>query len=117
MERKEVKHESHRFRIYKHVEPVGIEGEYNVKLRIENIGEIKLKNLIIIDIVPSSSSITEFTSSKAVTHEIVRVFDKSELFIKMSELNSSSSVVINYNLNGSSEYPKTSPTVNILDKD
>lgn len=116
MERKEVKHEKRNFRISKHVEHRGIEGEYNIELSIENIGE-KIKNFIIIEIIPSSSSITKFTCSKAESHEIVRVFDMSELFIKVFELNSNSSVVINYNLTGSSGYPKTSPIVNILDQD
>ena len=101
MERKEVRHERYKFRIAKHVEPVGIEGEYYIELKLENPGEMKVKNLLITDVIPSSSSITEFISSKAVTHEIVRSFDKSELIIKMSDFNSGSSIIINYYLNQS----------------
>ena len=114
MERKEIKHEKRNFRISKRIEPKDIEGEYNIELRIENIGKDKLENIIITDFIPSSFSMTKFASSKAVTYEIVRVFDISELFIKVSELKSNSSVIINYNLTGSGTYPKTSPPVNIL---
>lgn len=76
-----------------------------------------MENILIREIIPSSFNLTEFTPSEGATHEVVQIGDQSELHVNVAEIKGGSSVVINYNLSGSGDYPRSEPVVIILGKD
>ncbi|MFX0029865.1 MAG: hypothetical protein ACFE8B_11685 [Candidatus Hermodarchaeota archaeon] len=105
------------FFLSKSVEPGASEGIFIIEVRVENIGNIELRNIIIKDIFPVSFNLTKFTLSEAATHEIAQIGDQTELSVNVAEIKPNSSFIINYDLSGLGNYQKSEPVVIILDKD
>lgn len=117
MKRKEKRQERRRnFFLSKSIEPGISEEIFSIEVRFENIGNIELKNIIIKDFFPASFSITKFTLTEPSPHEIVQIGDQTELSVNIAEIKPNSSFIINYDLSGLGNYPKSDPVVIILGK-
>ncbi len=66
----EAMHIRRKFRIGKEVVPVGDLGNYRIMLSLENIGESKLHNLIILDKVPDSFEYGSYSMTPEITDEV-----------------------------------------------
>ena len=104
------------FKISKSIKPGLNEGEFNISLRIYNIGDVELRNVIVEDRIPAGFNLNEFTPPKGTTHEIVEVAGESELYIKFSKIKVGTLVSINYNCSGIGDYPRSEPLVLISSK-
>ena len=91
----------------KSVEPGASEGIFTIEVRVENIGNIELRNIIIKDIIPASFILTKFTLSGAATYKIAQISDQTELSVNIAEIKPNSSFFINYNLSGLGNYQKS----------
>ena len=66
----EAMHIRRKFRIGKEVVPIGDLGNYRIILTLENIGESKLSNLIILDKVPDSFEYGTYSMTPEITDEV-----------------------------------------------
>ncbi len=66
----EAMHIRRKFRIGKEVVPIGDLGNYRIILTLENIGESKLHNLILLDKVPDSFEYGSYSMTPEITDEV-----------------------------------------------
>ncbi|MFX1258426.1 MAG: hypothetical protein ACFFAN_11240 [Promethearchaeota archaeon] len=95
-----VYHIRRKYRVGKEIIPIGDMGNYQIKLHYENMGEMALKNFVLIDKVPDNFEYSDFSSEPKITDEVGT--DTLEWAIEILE--KGDVLEISYNIKGSGEY-------------
>jgi len=106
-----VRYVKRKLKTLKSIKPGLTEGEFSIGVRVQNKGDVELENVLVKDIIPTGFSLTEFTPPIGATHEVVQIGDLSELHVRVGEISGGSSISINYNCSGISDYPRSEPVV------
>ena len=98
----EALHIRRKFRTSKEVVPIGDLGNYRIILTLENIGESKLNDLILLDKVPDSFeyNLMPNTTKPKITDEV----GQDTLKWEIDELDVGDSIEISYEISGTGEY-------------
>ena len=96
----EALHIRRKFRIGKEVLPIGDLGNYRIILTLENIGESKLYNLVLLDKVPDSFEYGTYSMTPKVTDEV----GQDTLKWTIEELDIGEKIEISYEITGTGEY-------------
>ena len=98
----EALHIRRKFRTSKEVVPIGDLGNYRIILTLENIGESKLNDLILLDKVPDSFeyNLMPNTTKPKITDEV----GQDTLKWEIDELDIGDSIEISYEISGTGEY-------------
>ncbi|MFX0167411.1 MAG: hypothetical protein ACFFAG_15970 [Promethearchaeota archaeon] len=96
----EALHIRRKFRTSKEVVPIGDLGNYRIILTLENIGESKLYNLVLLDKVPDSFEYGTYSMKPEITDEV----GQDTLKWEIDELEIGDSLEISYEITGTGEY-------------
>ncbi|MCK4285968.1 MAG: hypothetical protein KAX18_07185, partial [Candidatus Lokiarchaeota archaeon] len=96
----EALHIRRKFRTSKEVVPIGDLGNYRIILTLENIGESKLSDLIMLDKVPDSFEYSNYTTTPKITDEV----GQDTLKWEIDELEVGDKLEISYEISGTGEY-------------
>ena len=96
----EALHIRRKFRTSKEVVPIGDLGNYRIILTLENIGESKLHNLVILDKVPDQFEYSEFSMKPKITDEV----GQDTLKWAIDEIEIGDKLEISYEITGTGEY-------------
>ena len=96
----EALHIRRKFRTSKEVVPIGALGNYRIILTLENIGESKLYNLVLLDKVPDSFEYGTYSMTPEVTDEV----GQDTLKWEIEELDIGDKLEISYEITGTGEY-------------
>ncbi|MFX0027956.1 MAG: hypothetical protein ACFE8B_02005 [Candidatus Hermodarchaeota archaeon] len=96
----EALHIRRKFRTSKEVVPIGDLGNYRIILTLENIGESKLYNLVLLDKVPDSFEYGTYSIKPKVTDEV----GQDTLKWEIEELEVGDKLEITYEITGTGEY-------------
>jgi hypothetical protein len=96
----EALHIRRKFRTSKEVVPIGDLGNYRIILTIENIGESKLSDLVLLDKVPDSFEYSNYTTTPEITDEV----GQDTLKWEIEELEIGDQLEISYEISGTGEY-------------
>jgi hypothetical protein len=96
----EALHIRRKFRTSKEVVPIGDLGNYRIILTLENIGESKLYNLVLLDKVPDSFEYGTYSMTPEVTDEV----GQDTLKWAIDELDIGDTLEISYEITGTGEY-------------
>ncbi|MBY8986389.1 MAG: hypothetical protein KGD65_15050 [Candidatus Lokiarchaeota archaeon] len=96
----EALHIRRKFRTSKEVVPIGDLGNYRIILTLENIGESKLSDLIMLDKVPDSFEYSNYTTTPEITDEV----GQDTLKWEIDELEVGDKLEISYEISGTGEY-------------
>jgi len=96
----EALHIRRKFRTSKEVVPIGDLGNYRIILTLENIGESKLYNLVLLDKVPDSFEYGTYSMTPEITDEV----GSDTLKWEIEELNIGDALEISYEITGTGEY-------------
>ncbi|MFX1477461.1 MAG: hypothetical protein ACFFCI_04970 [Promethearchaeota archaeon] len=96
----EALHIRRKFRIGKEVVPIGDLGHYKIILTLENIGESKLYNLVLLDKVPDSFEYGTYSRTPKITDEV----GQDTLKWAIDELEVGDKLEISYEITGTGEY-------------
>lgn len=96
----EAVHIRRKFRTSKEVVPIGDLGNYRIILTLENIGESKLNDLIILDKVPDSFEYSNYTTKPKITDEV----GEDTLKWEIDELEVGDKIEMSYEISGTGEY-------------
>jgi hypothetical protein len=96
----EALHIRRKFRTSKEVVPFGDLGNYRIILTLENIGESKLYNLVLLDKVPDSFEYGTYSMKPKVTDEV----GQDTLKWAIDELDIGDTLEISYDITGTGEY-------------
>ena len=96
----EALHIRRKFRTSKEVVPFGDLGNYRIILTLENIGESKLYNLVLLDKVPDSFEYGTYSMKPKVTDEV----GQDTLKWAIDELDIGDTLEISYEITGTGEY-------------
>ncbi|MFX1281293.1 MAG: hypothetical protein ACFFA3_18220 [Promethearchaeota archaeon] len=96
----EALHIRRKFRTSKEVVPIGTLGNYRIILTLENIGESKLYNLVLLDKVPDSFEYGTYSMTPKVTDEV----GQDTLKWEIEELDIGDKLEISYEITGTGEY-------------
>ena len=96
----EALHIRRKFRTSKEVVPIGDLGNYRIILTLENIGESKLYNLVLLDKVPDSFEYGTYSMTPEVTDEV----GQDTLKWAIDELEIGDTLEISYEITGTGEY-------------
>ncbi|MHA2008089.1 MAG: hypothetical protein ACXABO_12765 [Promethearchaeota archaeon] len=96
----EALHIRRKFRIGKEVVPIGSLGNYQIILTVENIGESKLFNLVLLDKVPDSFEYGTYSTTPEITDEV----GQDTLKWSIEELEVGDKLELSYEITGSGEY-------------
>ncbi|GAB4307270.1 MAG: hypothetical protein Kow0069_04670 [Promethearchaeota archaeon] len=94
----------------KSVSPGSEEGEFVVKIRLRNKGDVELENITVREKMPPGFRITSFQPKDLVPKE-EQVGDHAELVWKIDRIEPDDDVRITYTTHGEGEYPRTEPEV------
>jgi len=93
-------HIRRKFRTSKEVVPIGALGNYRIILTLENIGESKLNDLVILDKVPDSFEYSNYSTTPKITDEV----GQDTLKWEIDELDVADKLEISYEISGTGEY-------------
>jgi len=93
-------HIRRKFRTSKEVVPIGDLGNYRIILTLENIGESKLNDLVILDKVPDSFEYSNYSTTPKITDEV----GQDTLKWEIDELDVADKLEISYEISGTGEY-------------
>ncbi len=93
-------HVRRKYRLGKEVIPIGELGNYQIKLLYENLGNMPLKDFVLIDKVPDNFEYTKFSKEPEITDNVGT--DTLEWPIDL--LDEGEIMEISYNISGSGEY-------------
>ena len=96
----EALHIRRKFRTSKEVVPIGDLGNYRIILTLENIGESKLYNLVLLDKVPDSFEYGTYSMTPKITDEV----GQDTLKWAIDELEIGDKLEISYEITGTGEY-------------
>ncbi|MFX1346912.1 MAG: hypothetical protein ACFFAI_17580 [Promethearchaeota archaeon] len=96
----EALHIRRKFRTSKEVVPIGDLGNYRIILSLENIGESKLYNLVLLDKVPDSFEYGTYSMTPKITDEV----GSDTLKWEIEELDVGDTLEISYEITGTGEY-------------
>ena len=96
----EALHLRRKFRIGKHVEPIGDLGTYRITLSVENIGTAPLQNLVLMDKVPDSFEYGSYSDKPEITDEV----GEDTLKWTIQKLEAEELKEISYEINGKGKY-------------
>jgi hypothetical protein len=96
----EALHIRRKFRTSKEVVPIGDLGNYRIILTLENIGESKLYNLVLLDKVPDSFEYGTYSMTPEITDEV----GSDTLKWEIEELEIGDALEISYEITGTGEY-------------
>ena len=96
----EALHIRRKFRTSKEVVPIGDLGNYRIILTLENIGESKLYNLVLLDKVPDSFEYGTYSMTPEITDEV----GQDTLKWAIDELEIGDTLEISYEITGTGEY-------------
>lgn len=96
----EALHIRRKFRIGKEVLPIGDLGNYRIILTLENIGESKLHNLVLLDKVPDSFEYGTYSEKPKITDEV----GEDTLKWEIDEIEVGDKLEISYEIKGTGEY-------------
>jgi hypothetical protein len=96
----EALHIRRKFRTSKEVVPIGDLGNYRIILTLENIGESKLHNLVLLDKVPDSFEYGTYSMKPKITDEV----GQDTLKWAIDELEIGDKLEISYEITGTGEY-------------
>ncbi|MFX1364814.1 MAG: hypothetical protein ACFFCE_15555 [Promethearchaeota archaeon] len=96
----EAMHIRRKFRIGKEVQAFGDLGNYRILLTIENIGESKLTNLVLLDKVPDSFEYGNYSTTPEITDEV----GQDTLRWDIEVLEAGESLEITYEITGTGAY-------------
>ena len=93
-------HIRRKFRTSKEVVPIGDLGNYRIILTLENIGESKLNDLVILDKVPDSFEYSNYSITPKITDEV----GQDTLKWEIDELDTGDKLEISYEISGTGQY-------------
>ena len=96
----EALHIRRKFRTSKEVVPIGDLGNYRIILTLENIGESKLYNLVLLDKVPDSFEYGTYSMTPKITDDV----GQDTLKWAIDELEIGDKLEISYEITGTGEY-------------
>jgi len=96
----EALHIRRKFRTSKEVVPIGDLGNYRIILTLENIGESKLYNLVLLDKVPDSFEYGTYSMTPKITDEV----GQDTLKWEIDELEIGDKLEISYEITGTGKY-------------
>jgi hypothetical protein len=96
----EALHIRRKFRTSKEVVPIGDLGNYRIILTLENIGESKLYNLVLLDKVPDSFEYQNYSMTPEITDEV----GEDTLKWNIEELEVGDKLDISYEITGTGQY-------------
>ncbi|HMF32016.1 MAG TPA: hypothetical protein VKK79_11400 [Candidatus Lokiarchaeia archaeon] len=91
----------------KSVSPGANEGEFNVKVRLTNGGDVELENIQVKELMPEGFRITDYLPKEFVPQEV----EGPGLLWNIPRIDANDSLTISYSVEGSGEYPRTEPEV------
>jgi hypothetical protein len=91
----------------KSVSPGANEGEFNVKVRLTNGGDVELENIQVKEAMPEGFRITDYMPKEFVPQEV----DGPALLWNIPRIEANDSLTLSYSVEGSGEYPRTEPEV------
>ena len=90
----------------KSVSPGANEGKFQVKVRLNNGGDVELENIKVTELLPEGFRITEYLPKEYVPQEI-----EGGLQWSIDRIDANDSLTITYTVEGSGEYPRTETEV------
>ncbi len=96
----EATHLRRKFRVGKEVSPIGKLGQYQIKLSLENIGDMQLQTLTLMDKVPENFEYGKFSVEAEKTDEV----GADTLKWSIEKLEPGEKMEITYEITGTGEY-------------
>lgn len=90
----------------KSVAPGAKKGEFSVKVRLSNKGDVELENIQVQELMPTGFKISSFMPKQFVPKE-----DGGRLTWTIPRIDANDELTLNYTVEGSGEFPRTEPVV------
>ncbi|MHA2050914.1 MAG: hypothetical protein ACW986_14980 [Promethearchaeota archaeon] len=112
-----IKYVRRKLKTLKSIKPGFNEGEFNIVIRIQNKGGVVLENVVIKEKIPLGFTLTELIPPEGASHEIVQNAEETELHIKFTEIQMSTTIIIDYTCTGEGSYPRSEPNVVVIGRE